>query len=261
MKLVWALIAMTTSGAAFAADPPKPADIPGQLRHALKDGTPAEKEAALDTIRALKPLALVPDVIAAIEDDTPLPDHVSRDCKTGWVFVGHQAATVMGEIARAVDGVEIGMKPGQRSYQAYSFHNDLGQGAKLKKAGRLAEVRKNWAGWWDNQQRNAAAPLLPPALNAVLPKIQPGMTPDEVKGVLAVPYPKLERQDGPWSGQTGYVGFQLDDRHSILISARSDRAKGTVVSEEGPICVVDRARKTRVDITLHGWGEDEKGRR
>lgn len=32
---------------------------------------------------------------------------------------------------------------------AYSFHNDLDQGAKLKAAGRLAEVRKNWAKWWD----------------------------------------------------------------------------------------------------------------
>lgn len=120
-----------------------------RLRDSLRDGTPAEKEAALDMIRELKPIKLIPDVIAAIEDSTALPDHVTPKCRTGWGFVGHQAATVMGELARDIDGIEVGMKPGNRSYQSYSFHNDLDQGTKMKESGRSAAVRKIWAGWWD----------------------------------------------------------------------------------------------------------------
>lgn len=124
-------------------------DVVNRLREAVKRGTPAEKEAALDMIRALKPLALIPEVIDAIEDPTALPDHVTPDCKTGWGFVGHQAASVLAELARAIDGIEVGMKPGQRPYYLYSFHDDLEAGVKMQKAGRLAEVRKNWARWWD----------------------------------------------------------------------------------------------------------------
>ncbi len=97
----------------------------------------------------LKPIALIPELIEAIEDPTPLPDHVTPDCRTGWVFVGHQAASVLAEMARAIDGIEVGMKPGQRGYRSYSFHDDLEAGDKMQKAGRLSEVRKNWAKWWD----------------------------------------------------------------------------------------------------------------
>jgi hypothetical protein len=163
MRIVWTLTTAACLGfTAMAADPapqsapakkpvPIPAglDIVNRFRDALKDGTPAEKEAALDMIRGLKPIALIPEVIEAIEDPTALPDHVTPDCKTGWVFVGHQAASVLAEMARAIDGNEVGMKPGQRAYHSYSFHDDLEDGAKMQKAGRLSEVRKNWAKWWD----------------------------------------------------------------------------------------------------------------
>jgi hypothetical protein len=124
-------------------------DIVNRLRDALKSGTPAEKEAALEMMRALKPIALIPEIIQAIEDPTALSDHSTPDCKTGWVFVGHQAASVMAELARAIDGVEVGMQPGQRPYRSYSFHEDLESGDEMKKAGRLLEVRQNWAKWWD----------------------------------------------------------------------------------------------------------------
>jgi hypothetical protein len=100
-------------------------------------------------IRGLKAIALIPKIIEAIEDSTALPDHAAPDCKTGWVFVGHQAASVLAEIARAIDGTEIGMKPGQRAYRSYSFHDDLESGDKMQKTGRLSEVRRNWAKWWD----------------------------------------------------------------------------------------------------------------
>lgn len=128
---------------------PRGLDLLNRLRDALKTGTPAEKEAALDMIRDLKPIRLVPELIAAVGDPTSLPDHTTPDCKTGWSFVGHQAATVMAEIARDIDGVHVGNRPGERPVRAYSFSNDLDQGPKMEAAGRLAEVRGNWAKWWD----------------------------------------------------------------------------------------------------------------
>jgi hypothetical protein len=163
MKSVWTLTAAACLGVAAMADgptpPPQPAkkpvpipvglDILNRLRDALKSGTPAEKEAALDMIRGLKPIALIPEVIAAIEDPTALPDHSTPDCKTGWVFVGHQAASVLAEMARDIDGIEVGRRPGQRDQRAYSFRDDLVAGDKMQKAGRLSEVRKSWAKWWD----------------------------------------------------------------------------------------------------------------
>jgi hypothetical protein len=59
----------------------------------------------------------------------------------------------MGEIARDIDGVTVGMKPGERPYRSYSFHDDLDRGDKLKAAGRLSEVRKNWTRWWNATQK------------------------------------------------------------------------------------------------------------
>jgi len=100
-------------------------------------------------IRGLKQIALIPEIIEAIEDPTALPDHSTPDCKTGWVFVGHQAASVLAEMARSIVGIEVRMKPGQRAYRSYSFHDDLESGDKMQKSGQLSEVRKNWAKWWD----------------------------------------------------------------------------------------------------------------
>jgi hypothetical protein len=163
MKSAWILTVVACLGAAAMADGPSPQpapakkpipipaglDIVDRLREALKNGTPAEKEAALDIVRDLKPIALISEVIAAIEDPTALPDHSTPDCKTGWVFVGHQAASVLAEVARAIDGIEVGRQPGQRDQRAYSFRDDLEAGDKMQKAGRLSQVRKNWAKWWD----------------------------------------------------------------------------------------------------------------
>ena len=163
MNIVWTFITIACLGQFVMADGPatktvpakKPVPIPAgldivnRLRDAHKSGTPTEKEAALEMIRGLKPLALIPEIIEAIEDPTALPDHTTPDCKTGWVFVGHQAASVLAEMARAIDGIEVGMKPGQRAYRSHSFHDDVESGEKMQKSGRLSEVRKNWAKWWD----------------------------------------------------------------------------------------------------------------
>src|ERR1041385_2276194 len=124
-----------------AENPPRSnADILEVLREDLETGTPLEKQRALESIMALGAIRLLPDVMKAIEDPTPLP----RDGDTGWGFVGHQAATAMERLAQMIDGVDLK----QRGYRAYSFHDDSGDGgAALKASGRLAEVCRNWEQW------------------------------------------------------------------------------------------------------------------
>ena len=62
------------------------------LRVKLQSGGPEQKERALEAIMALGAVRLLPEAIGAIEDPTPLPRHGD----TGWGFVGHEAATVVG---------------------------------------------------------------------------------------------------------------------------------------------------------------------
>lgn len=127
--------------------PALPESIPllNELRRAIRDGTPEDKERALQLVRELKAIQLIPEVIAAIADPTSLPRHGD----TGWGFVGHQAASIMGELAMALDRFRI---DGEEKRRAYSFFDDsyLG-GERLRESGRLEEVRRNWSGWQDKR--------------------------------------------------------------------------------------------------------------
>jgi hypothetical protein len=121
-------------------------DVLNILRNDLQKGTPEQKEHALETFMELGAVRLLPEVMKAIEDPTPLPQHED----TGWGFVGHEAATAMWEIAQTLDGFDLK----ERGYRAYSFYDDSGDGgAKLKAAGRLAEVRRNWEKWWRDRSK------------------------------------------------------------------------------------------------------------
>ena len=137
-------IRTTSAGEKSAESPPRyNADIVEILRKDLETGTPLQKQRALETIMALGAIRLLPDVMKAIEDPTPLP----RDGDTGWGFVGHEAATATCRLAQMIDGVELK----QRGYSAYSFHDDSGDGgAALKASGRAPEVRRNWEQWRRN---------------------------------------------------------------------------------------------------------------
>ncbi len=96
-------------------------------------------------------------------------------------------------------------------------------------------------------------PLIPAPLNALLPEITSGMTHDDIKKILSPAYPKLEPQDGPWSRQSGYIGFHLDDRFSVMFSAHMDANQHAVVSSNALISVFDRTQKLRLDITHYYW--------
>jgi len=101
--------------------------------------------------------------------------------------------------------------------------------------------------------RAADEPLIPASLNALLPKITAGMTHEDIKAVLSSAYPKLELQDGPWSGQTGYIGFKLDAQYSVMFSAKLGAKQREVVSSNAQISVFDRVHKLRLDIARYYW--------
>jgi hypothetical protein len=102
--------------------------------------------------------------------------------------------------------------------------------------------------------RAAEEPLIPEQLNALLPKVVAGMTREDIRKVLSVAYPKLVSQDGPWSGQSGYFGFKLDEHFSVLFAAHIGPEQKEVVSDNALISVFDQRLKTRFDIKRYNWG-------
>lgn len=98
----------------------------------------------------------------------------------------------------------------------------------------------------------ADEPLIPAALNAVLPKIHVGMTIREVEAALAPAYPKVKGQMGIWSGQTGYIDYKLDERHTLSVSSITRDGK-EVVHDEILLYLFDLPTKRRLDLKICEW--------
>lgn len=98
----------------------------------------------------------------------------------------------------------------------------------------------------------ADEPLIPAALNAVLPKIHVGMTIREVEAALAPAYPKVKGQMGIWSGQTGYIDYKLDERHTLSVSSITRDGK-EVVRDEILLYLFDLPTKQRLDLKICEW--------
>lgn len=98
----------------------------------------------------------------------------------------------------------------------------------------------------------ADEPLIPVALNAVLPKIHVGMTIREVEAALAPAYPKVKGQMGRWSGQTGYIDYKLDERHTLSVSSITRDGK-EVVHDEILLYLFDWPTKRRLDLKIYEW--------
>ncbi len=100
--------------------------------------------------------------------------------------------------------------------------------------------------------RAADEPLIPVALNAVLPQIHVGMTILQVEAVLAPAYPKVKGQMGVWSGQTGYIDYKLDERHTLSVSSITRNGK-EVVHDEILLYLYDWPSKRRLDLKVFEW--------
>ena len=95
--------------------------------------------------------------------------------------------------------------------------------------------------------RAADEPLIPAALNAILPKIHAGMTIQEVEAVLAPAYPGAKGRMGLWSGQTGYIDYKLGEQFTLSVSSITRDGKERV-HDDLLFYVHNYAAKHRVDI-------------
>lgn len=130
---------------ALAAPMPKGPELLSAIRVQIVKGSPKQKSEAIALVRDLQAVALIPELVDAVADPTTL----EREGDTGWGFVGHQAASTLGEIARILDGVAPEKRGGKHGRVNYSFFDDMHEGgAKLKASGRLDRVSKNWDDWW-----------------------------------------------------------------------------------------------------------------
>ena len=98
----------------------------------------------------------------------------------------------------------------------------------------------------------ADEPFIPAALNPILPKVHAGMTIREVEAVLASAYPNVKSQMGSWSGQTGYIDYKLDERHTLSVSSITRDGK-EVVHDEILLYLYDWPSKRRLDLKVYEW--------
>jgi hypothetical protein len=78
------------------------------------------------------------------------------------------------------------------------------------------------------------------------------MTIREVEAALAPAYPKVKGQMGIWSGQTGYIDYKLDERHTLSVSSIARGGK-EVVHDEIQLYLYDWPSKRRLDLHLYEW--------
>ena len=101
----------------------------------------------------------------------------------------------------------------------------------------------------------ANVPLLPIALNEILPRIDVGMTREQVVSLLAEKYPAVKTKQGLWSGQSGYMDFILDERYEIDVSAVNTPpgTESPTVNKDFIIYIFDQSAKQRIEIKQYHW--------
>jgi hypothetical protein len=104
-------------------------------------------------------------------------------------------------------------------------------------------------------------PLIPAALNECLPKIVAGTSASELEKILVPAYPKAKARLGLWSGQTGYIDVQLDERFSLSVAAANGPVCQPVVHMDILIYVYDHKHKRRVEIKTYEWGDSGDARK
>jgi hypothetical protein len=118
------------------------AGVVSLFQEKLKNGTAQEKEAVLDIFMESPILWLIPDVIEATLDDTPLPRHED----TGWGNVYHQAASALINLKYHFESV--GDLEAYLRNRDFSFYDEVGT-ATLE---RRQEVHQHWLDWWQKNK-------------------------------------------------------------------------------------------------------------
>jgi hypothetical protein len=112
------------------------------------------------------------------------------------------------------------------------------------------------------QTAAADQPLIPSALNSLLPKIHSGMTIHEVEAVLSSAYPKVSGQTSDWSGTTGYIDYKLDDRYSVSVASINRKDGKPIVQAVGGgggllFYIYDWPSKHRIEIRQLVWNDQQ----
>ena len=92
-------------------------------------------------------------------------------------------------------------------------------------------------------------PLIPEPLNRILPRITADMRVADAVAVLTSVYPKLKLSGGAWSGQTGFLDYQLDERYSISFSAYN--RPNDDVNFISKTFLDDHIRKLRIELSYN----------
>lgn len=87
-------------------------------------------------------------------------------------------------------------------------------------------------------------PLIPTALNTLLPRLKSGMSIEEAKALFSPSYPKLRVE----SLLSGYIDFALDDRCTLSVAGRIDNGKIGRLSTYY-ICIRDATNTCRLEIS------------
>lgn len=101
------------------------------------------------------------------------------------------------------------------------------------------------------------APLLPESINRILGRINPEMPEEELTHLVQEYYPDAEAKMGVWSGQSGYVEFDLTDRYTISVAEYNDPRDFELrfVHPNLIFYVYDRQLRKRIDISLYEYGD------
>jgi hypothetical protein len=99
------------------------------------------------------------------------------------------------------------------------------------------------------------APLVPESINRILGRITPEMPEEDLQSLVQEYYPHAEATMGVWSGQSGYVEFDLTDRYSISIAEYNDPQDFELrfVHPDLIFYVYDWQSQRRTDITFYEW--------
>lgn len=101
----------------------------------------------------------------------------------------------------------------------------------------------------------AEEPLFPDGVNQILGRIQPDMSEAQVEEIMKIYYPDAILTLGTWSGQTGYVDFELTSRYSISVAEYNDPDDFDYrfVHADMILYVFDWELNRRIDISFHNW--------
>jgi hypothetical protein len=120
---------------------------------------------------------------------------------------------------------------------------------------RRLDIKSDYGNSLEREYSAAGELLIPAELNALVPRIQSGLTVREVEALFFTAYPKVKGDWGAWSGQTGYIDYRLDGQLTLSIGSASSASHGgeAVVHRDLYFAITDSARKHRLEIKSEYW--------